>query len=311
MMGIDNADPCALFDMKIVISGASGFVGNALVSHLEQQNHDVIKLVRRPPIHGSIERSWDPTTTDLDPQVVSLADVVINLNGRSISQGRWSTAVKHELRSSRLEATRTIVLAITRSEIPPPLLINASATGYYGDRKNEELTEASAPGTGFLADLSREWEATALEAPSDKARVVLLRLGMILGDGAALAKMLPPFKLGFGGPIGNGRQWWPWIALDDVLGAIDHIIAHREIKGPVNLVAPETATSKTFARALGEHLGRPAVIPAPTFAVKLALGEMAEALLLSSTKARPKVLEDTGYEFNAPTLATAFQQILG
>ena len=134
---------------------------------------------------------------------------------------------------------------------------------------------------------------------------------MILGDGAALAKMLPPFKLGFGGPIGNGRQWWPWIAMDDVLGAIDHVIAHDDIRGPVNLVAPETATSKSFARSLGEFLGRPAIVPAPAFAVKLALGEMAEALLLASTKVRPVVLEETGYEFRAPTLAAAFQRILG
>lgn len=297
--------------MKIIISGASGFVGAALVEHLEKRNHDIIKLVRRPPIHGSTERRWDPTTTDLDPQVVSGADVVINLNGRSISQGRWSATVKQELRSSRLDATRTIVQAITRAESPPPLLINASATGYYGDRENEELTEDSAPGAGFLADLSRDWEATALEAQSDETRVVLLRLGMILGDGAALAKMLPPFKLGLGGPMGNGRQWWPWIALDDVIGAIDHVVTNGDINGPVNLVAPQAATSKTFARALGEFLGRPAIVPAPAFAVKLALGEMAEALLLSSTKARPMVLEETGYEFKAPTLARAFQSILG
>jgi len=297
--------------MKVVISGASGFVGAALVEHLEKQNHDVTRLVRRPPTHEATEHRWDPAVSDLDPQVVSGADVIINLNGRSISLGRWSAAVKQELRSSRLDATRTIVQAITRAEIPPPLLINASATGYYGDRENEELTEESAPGAGFLADLSREWEATALEAQSSETRVVILRLGMILGDGAALTKMLPPFKLGFGGPMGNGRQWWPWIALDDVLGAIDHVIAHREIKGPVNLVAPEATTSKSFARELGEYLGRPAIVPAPAFAVKLALGEMAEALLLSSTKAQPKVLEDTGYEFDASTLAVAFRQILG
>ena len=150
-----------------------------------------------------------------------------------------------------------------------------------------------------------------MEAQSGETRVVLLRLGMILGDGAALAKMLPPFKLGLGGPMGNGRQWWPWIALDDVIGAIDHVVTNGDINGPVNLVAPQAATSKTFARALGKFLGRPAIVPAPAFAVKLALGEMAEALLLSSTKARPMVLEETGYEFKTPTLARAFQSILG
>lgn len=297
--------------MKIIISGASGFVGNALVEHLEENGHDVTRLVRRSTVNDTTERQWDPTSSDLDPMTVSGADVVINLNGRSISQGRWSPPVKSELRSSRLEATRTIVKAIARAQTPPPLLINASATGFYGDRGNEDLTERSTPGSGFLADLSRDWEAAALEARSDNTRVVLLRLGMILGDGAALAKMLPPFRLGLGGPMGNGRQWWPWIALDDVLGVIDHVIAHREISGPVNLVAPESSTSKAFARALGKFLGRPAIVPAPAFAVKLALGEMAEALLLASAKVHPKVLEDTDYEFKAPTLAGAFKNILG
>ena len=146
-----------------------------------------------------------------------------------------------------------------------------------------------------------------MAARSESTRVVLLRLGMVLGDGAALEKMLPPFKLGFGGPMGNGRQWWPWIAMGDVVGAFDHVLDHDDIRGPVNLVAPETVTSKGFARTLGEHLGRPAIVPAPAFAVKLALGEMAEALLLSSTKAVPKVLEETGYRFSAPTLADAFR----
>jgi uncharacterized protein (TIGR01777 family) len=297
--------------MRIIISGASGFVGGALVAHLENQEHDVVRLVRRRPTDEAMERRWDPTASVLDPAILSGADVVINLNGRSISQGRWSAQVKDELRSSRLDATRTIVQAIARADDPPPLLISASATGFYGDRGDERLSERSARGDGFLAELAGDWEAAALEGESDATRVVLIRLGMILGDGAALAKMLPPFKLGFGGPMGNGRQWWPWIAMDDVLGAINHVIARDDIRGPVNLVAPETATSKSFARALGEYLGRPAIVPAPAFAVKLALGEMAEALLLSSTKVQPVILEETGYEFRAPTLAAAFRRILG
>jgi hypothetical protein len=297
--------------MRIIISGASGFVGGALVSHLQRNGHDVVRLVRKQPVDGTTEQRWDPGASELDSQVVSSADVVINLNGRSISNGRWSDAIKKDLRKSRLDATRTIVHAIAGAKNPPELLINASATGFYGDRGDEELTEESAPGAGFLADLSRDWESAASEAQSDTTRVVLLRLGMILGNGAALAKMLPPFKLGFGGPMGNGRQWWPWIAMDDVLGVIDHTIANTEISGPVNLVAPQAETSKSFARALGEYLGRPAIVPAPAFAVKLVLGEMAEALLLSSTKVRPKVLEATGYEFKAPSLATAFHRILG
>ena len=297
--------------MRIIISGASGFVGGALVAHLQNENHEIVRLVRRQPADNATERQWDPAASVLDPSALSGADVVINLNGRSISQGRWSAQVKDELRSSRLDATRTIVEAIARTDTPPPLFISASATGFYGDRGDESLSERSTRGDGFLADLAGDWETAALQGESDATRVVLLRLGMILGDGAALAKMLPPFKLGFGGPMGNGRQWWPWIAMDDVLGAIDHVIARGDIRGPVNLVAPETATSKSFARSLGEYLGRPAIVPAPAFAVKLALGEMAEALLLSSTKVRPVVLEETGYEFRAPTLAAAFRRILG
>ena len=296
--------------MRIAISGASGFVGVALVAHLRSRGHGVTSLVRRPPSDPQSEEQWDPTAGELDAGLLSGVDAVINLNGRSISQGRWTTRVKEELRSSRLDATRTLVQAIGRASEPPPLLINASATGFYGDRGDEKLTETSGPGSGFLADLSHAWESAALEARSDSTRVVLLRLGMVLGDGAALEKMLPPFKLGLGGPMGFGNQWWPWIAMGDVIGAIDHILEHTNVAGPVNLVAPENLTSRGFARALGKHLGRPAVLPAPAFAVKLALGEMAEALLLSSTRAVPRVLTETGYRFKTPTLAEAFSSIL-
>jgi uncharacterized protein (TIGR01777 family) len=297
--------------MKVIISGASGFIGGALAEGLRQAGAQVVTLVRRSSSDSETERRWDPAAGILDPSVLSGADAVINLNGRSISQGRWSAKVKDELRSSRLDPTRTIVDAIARAETPPPLLISASATGYYGDRGDETLDETSNPGTGFLAALSRDWEAAATQARSESTRVVPIRLGMVLGDGAALEKMLPPFRLGLGGPMGSGRQWWPWIAIDDVVGAIGHILERSAIAGPVNLVAPETVTSRDFARSLGAYLGRPAILPAPAFAIKLALGEMADALLLSSTKAVPKVLEDTGYEFKAPTLAAAFQRILG
>jgi len=297
--------------MKIIVSGASGFIGGALVAHLRQRGFHVTSLVRRSPSNPEIEQGWNPAGGELDAEVLFGADAIINLNGRSISQGRWTAKVKVELRSSRLDATRTIVDAIDRTDSPPPVLINASATGFYGDRGDEVLDEASDSGTGFLADLSRDWEAAALEARSEATRVVLLRLGMVLGNGAALEKMLPPFKLGLGGPMGSGRQWWPWISMDDVIGVVDHVLAHKDLTGPVNLVAPEAVTSRDFARTLGRHLGRPAVLPVPAFAVKLTLGEMADALLFSSTKARPMVLDDTGYRFKAPTLAKAFRIILG
>ena len=296
--------------MKVLISGASGFVGSALTTELKHGGHQVHTLVRRPPAHAGEER-WDPEAGELDPAVLSGVDAVVNLNGRNISQGRWTPQVKDDLRSSRLAATRTIVEALAGSDDPPPLLINASATGFYGSRGDEDLDETAARGDGFLADLAADWEAAAVEAASARTRVVFHRLGMVLGDGGAMSKMLLPFKLGLGGPMGNGRQWWPWIAIDDVVGAVAHVMESPEISGPVNLVAPQAVTSKGFARALGEHLGRPALVPAPAFAIRLAMGEMADALLLSSTKAIPSVLQDTGYTFSSPTLAAAFRNILG
>ncbi len=297
--------------MKIVISGASGFVGGELVSTLQRRGAEVTTLVRKEPDPGGCEHRWLPEQGELDPVAISGADAVINLNGRNISQGRWTDEVKRDLRSSRLDATRTIVNAIGRAEEPPPLLINISATGFYGDRGDDELDESTSRGSGFLSDLAADWEAAAAEAISARTRVVFPRLGMVLGNGGALAKMLTPFKLGFGGPMGSGRQFWPWISVDDVVGAVWHILEHDDIRGPVNLVAPEETTSKTFAHALGEHLGIMAVLPTPAFALKLALGEMAGALLLSSQRVKPTVLHATGYEFKAPTLAEAFRQILG
>lgn len=296
--------------MKILISGASGFVGTALTEHLHARGFQVVSLVRRSSTQAEREIPWDPAAGDLDPSAVSGCDVVVNLNGRSIAGGRWTDRVKAELRSSRLDSTRTLVAAIARADEPPPLLISASASGYYGDRGDDTVDESSAPGDGFLADLTRDWEEAALEARSDRTRVVLTRFGMILGDGGALDKMLTPFKLGLGGPIGSGDQWWPWVAMADVVGAVDHVIAHQEIDGPVNVIAPGSATSRQFAKDLGNALGRPAVLPAPAFAVKLAMGEMAEALLLASTRIEPRVLQNTGYTFRAPTLDAAFRQIL-
>ncbi|MCU0304251.1 MAG: TIGR01777 family oxidoreductase [Thermoanaerobaculales bacterium] len=297
--------------MKIIVSGASGFVGSTLVAGLRRHGHEVATLVRRAPADPT-ELRWDPAAGELDPAALAGADAVVNLNGRSISSGRWTPNIKDELRSSRLDSTRTLVRAMAGADPAPPLLVNASATGFYGDRGDEPLDESSPPGRGFLAELCREWEAAALEATTGGARVVLLRLGMVLGSGGgALERMLTPFKLGVGGPIGSGRQFWPWIAIDDVVGAVEHLLGRGDVEGPVNLVAPGEATSRGFARALGEHLDRPAVMPAPAFAVRLGLGEMADALLLASSRVRPAVLETSGYRFRAPALADAFHTIIG
>jgi len=296
--------------MKIVISGAGGLVGSALMPFLEATGHEVVRLVRRPPEVGGAETTWDPAAGRLEPSVLSGADAVINLNGRNISGGRWSARVKEELRRSRLDATDTIVEAISRAESPPRVLVNASAVGYYGDRGDEILDETSARGDGFLAELSRDWEAAAIAAASDGTRVVLLRLGMVVAHGGALGRMLTPFKLGLGGPIGSGHQYWPWIGIEDVAGVTEFVLEHDEIEGPVNVVSPQELRCSEFAQTLGRVLHRPAVLPAPAFAVRLALGEMADALLLGSARVRPKVLEEAGYPFRHPNLEESVRTAL-
>lgn len=296
--------------MKIIISGASGLVGSALVPDLENRGLDVVRLIRPPRQPSQGEASWDPRKGELAPSVLEGADVVINLNGRSIGNGRWNEKVKNELRQSRLDSTNTLVAAIAACERPPSLLVNASAVGYYGDRGDELLVEASAPGSGFLADLSRDWEQAALAAEASGTRVVLLRLGMVVAAGGALEKMLPPFKLGLGGPMGSGRQFWPWVALADVLGVIRHVMEEPTISGPVNVVSPKEMRSSEFAATLGSVLRRPAFLPLPAFAARLVLGEMGDALLLASQRVRPSVLEEKGYTFETPELEAAIRNAL-
>jgi uncharacterized protein (TIGR01777 family) len=291
--------------MRIVVSGASGLIGSALVPSLEATGHEVVRLVRSSSSGAPIEAGWDPATGTIGAAVIDGADAIINLNGRSIANGRWNSAVKEELRSSRLQSTRTLVDAIGRTEKPPELLINASAVGYYGDRGDELLEESTAMGKGFLAELSLDWEKAALAAKSERTRVVLLRLGMVVAREGALGKMLTPFKLGLGGPIGTGRQFWSWIGIEDVCGIIDYVLGHDEIEGPVNTVAPQELRCSEFARILGRVLSRPAVIPMPAFAVRMALGEMADSLLLASQRVHPRVLERSGYTFRTPTLEEA------
>ena len=296
--------------MRIIISGASGLVGTALFPDLEQRGHEVVRLVRPPHRPGESEATWNPAKGELDPSVLDGADVVINLNGRSIGQGRWNAGVKDELRTSRIDATRTIAAAIGRCQSPPSLLINASAVGYYGDRGDEVLDENSPPGRGFLADLSRDWEQAALSAASNSTRVVLLRFGMIVANGGALQKMLLPFKLGLGGPMGSGRQFWPWVAMADVLGVIRFAMDNPDFSGPINVVSPEETRCSDFTRTLGSVLRRPAILPMPAFAARLALGEMGDALLLASQRVRPKALEDAGYAYEVSGLDPAIRRAL-
>jgi len=297
--------------MRIVISGSSGLIGRWLVADLEAAGHEVVRLVRsgtkNQPSAGA---TWDPARGELDPEVLSDAGAVINLNGRNITDSRWSSAVKQELLSSRVESTRTIAAAITRTNPPPPLLINASAAGIYGDRGEEILAETSSPGRGFLADLARAWEEAAMAAASDRTRVVVLRIAMVMGRGGALQRMLLPFNLGVGGPIGSGKQWWPWIAMEDVIGVVRFALEDPEVRGPLNLAAPGEVTSRGFAKTLGGVLNRPSFMSLPAVAVRLAMGEMADALLLASTRARPVALQELGYEFRVPDLASAIRHAI-
>ncbi len=296
--------------MKVIVSGAGGLIGSKLLPSLEAAGHDVVRLVRRPARTGPTEVCWNPSTGQLDPVVLEGADAVINLNGRNIGEGRWNQAVKAALRSSRLDSTSTITTAIERCETPPRVLVNASAVGFYGARGDERLDESSPVGTGFLAELSKDWEAAATSAASADTRVVLMRLGMVVAAEGALGKMLMPFKMGVGGPIGSGRQFWPWIGIDDVVGVVHFILENEHLSGPINVVSPQEIRCTAFVRALGRVLGRPTILPMPAFAARLALGEMAEALLLASARVRPKALEEAGYTYQTPQLDEAIRSAL-
>lgn len=298
--------------MRILVAGSSGFIGRSLVAALNDAGHSVATLARPSSPSGAADSApWDPVAGELDTSLVDSADVVINLCGRNIGQGRWTRRVKTELWDSRIVPTRLLARTIAASPSPPALLVNFSATGYYGDRKEEILREDSPPGNGFLAELCQAWESEAAVARSERTRVVALRLGMVIGPGGAVNKMLPAFKFGLGGPIGSGRQWWSWIALGDVVGVVAFLIENGGFDGPLNLVAPRPCRCRDFSTALGAVLGRPAFLPLPATVARLAVGEMAEALLLASANVRPSVLaDDLGYSFRTPDLDDALRLAL-
>jgi len=298
--------------VNVAVSGASGLIGAALVSSLEAQGHRAIRLVRRMPRPDEDALRWDPFTGVLTPAGPSVADAIVHLAGDSILGLRWTAEKKRRIRESRTTATRLLVQALTRLANPPAVLVCASGTGYYGSRGDEVLTEDSRPGTGFLADLARDWEAATATAIARGIRVVNLRLGVVLSArGGALATMLTPFRMGLGGVIGDGAQWMSWIALDDVIGAIRHALTTDALRGPVNTVAPAPVTNADFTRTLGRVLGRPTLIPLPAFAARLALGEMADELALVSQRVMPARLLASGFAFRRPTLEDALRAALG
>ncbi len=297
--------------MTIVIAGSSGFLGTALVAFLEAGGHTVVRLVRRSPAPGSNEIFWNPAEGVLDDASLEGLDGAVNLAGDSLARGRWTRRKKARIVSSRLDSARLLARVLSGMKTPPKVWISASAIGAYGHRGDDPLTEKSARGRGFLAELCRDWEETALPAVQAGIRVVTIRTGIVIGSGGALKQMLLPFKLGLGGRIGSGHQYMSWIDLDDAVRAIDHLINIDDLQGPVNLVAPNPVTNREFTRTLGRVLGRPTRIPLPAALARLVFGELADELLLASTRALPTALLDTGYIFRYPYLEGALQQALG
>ncbi len=296
--------------MKILVTGATGLVGSALIPFLTGGGHEVVRLGRAAAGAGDIR--WDPDAGVLDAAALEGFDGVIHLAGENIASGRWTEARKRRIKESRVNGTRLLAETLAGLERTPRVLVSASAVGFYGDRGEDELTEGSPAGDGFLSEVCREWEAATEAAEGKGIRVAHARLGVVLArDGGALAKMLTPFRLGAGGILGNGRQYMSWITLDDTVAAIGHLLAAEAASGPVNVVAPAAVTNREFTKTLGHVLRRPTLFPMPGFAARLAFGEMADALLLASTRVKPAGLLDSGYAFRHRTLEEGLRHVLG
>jgi uncharacterized protein len=296
--------------MKVLITGASGLIGQALQKSFEEKGYDLLLASRKAPADDRhIQWSIEDGFADLDK--LEGIDAVVHLAGESVSGLRWTDEKKKAIRDSRVLGTRNVVDAISKLKQRPKVLIAASAIGFYGERGDEEVTESSAIGDNFLAGVSREWEAESRRAEDAGIRTVLLRTGIVLSkEGGALATMLTPFKLGVGGVIGSGKQWMSWISLDDEIAIINFAIENENLRGAVNAVSPNPVTNEEFTKTLGEVLYRPTFLPLPEFAVSMVFGEMGDALLLASTKVLPKRLEDAGFEFKYPKLKAAIEHAI-
>lgn len=296
--------------MRIVIAGGSGFIGRALIARLEREGHKVLALSRHPAVHPELNAlEWDPARPGLWAATLDGADALVNLAGESIAERRWSEARKLRILKSRVDATRALVDACARCAKPPRVLLNASAVGVYGDVPEGEVDETRPPGKGFLADVCACWEEAALRGKSCGMRVVLLRTGAVLGlGGGALQRMLLPFRLGLGGRLGSGRQWLPWIHLDDEVSALLHLLTAGE-GGPYNLCAPEPVRNEEFSRALARALRRPCIARAPASLLRLGLGELS-SVLLEGQRAVPRRLLASGFRFRHPRVDEALQELL-
>jgi uncharacterized protein (TIGR01777 family) len=298
--------------MNILITGSTGMIGTALIDFLKARGHRVTRLVRALAHISEPVVRWDPSAGVLPANEIEGCEAAVHLAGESIAGGRWTKAQKAKIRDSRVQGTMLLAETLAKLKQPPKVLVSASAIGFYGHRGDEALREESAHGTGFLPATCLEWEKAADPARQKGIRVVHPRFGIILSPkGGALAKMLLPFKLGVGGIIGNGKQYWSWVALDDVIGAIHHAIITESVVGPMNVVAPRAVTNHEFTKTLGRALSRPTIFPLPAFAARLVLGEMADELLLASARIEPAKLLATGYKFHHTELEKALRDLLG
>jgi len=292
--------------MRILVSGSHGLVGKALISSLRSDSHEIVRLVRGKP-SGATEIKWHPNQEKIDAAALEGLDAVVHLAGESIASGRWTDEKKRAIRDSRVKGTALLSDALARLSRPPSVFVSASAIGYYGNRGDEVLTETSAPGNDFLANVCVEWENATIPAIEKGIRTVHARFGIILDrKEGALAKMLTPFRMGIGGRIGDGKQWMSWIDIEDVVNGLKSLIENSSVNGPVNFVAPNPVTNAEFTKTLGRVLSKPTLFPVPAFGVRLAFGEMGDALLLSSARVTPGVLQHFAY----PTLDAALRHIL-
>ncbi len=297
--------------MKVAITGASGMVGTALKDKLKAEGHEVVSYARKVSPGQTGEFAWNPDAGTIDTAGLVGVEAVVNLAGENIAGKRWSAEQKEKIRASRVKGTTLLANTIAALAVKPEVLVSASAIGFYGDRGDEMLTENSAPGTGFLAEVCKEWEQSTKAAEASGVRIVMARFGVILSkNGGALQKMLPIFQMGGGGIIGSGKQYMSWVTLDDVVNALIFAVQNKSVKGAVNIVAPNSVRNSEFTDALGHALHRPVVLPLPAFAAKLIMGEMADELLLSSARVEPLALEENKFGFEYPNLAGALLHTL-
>jgi uncharacterized protein (TIGR01777 family) len=294
--------------MNILVSGGTGLIGSALIPELEAGGHGVKRLTRK--LRSGEDIRWDPDAGTIEGDLAEF-DAVVHLGGESIAEGRWTPEKQRRIMESRQKGTRLLAEKVAGLPEPPSVMVSASAIGYYGDRGNELLTEESEPGTMFLSEVCRQWEAAAEPAREAGVRVVHPRFGIVLStEGGALGTTLPIFKLGGGGKIGSGRQYWSWVSLGDVVGAVVHAINTDALSGPMNVVAPDPPTNAEYTKVLGQVLGRPTFFAVPAPAARVALGGMADNLLLASARVEPAKLEETGYVYRYPELEGALRHLL-